>query len=111
MLVLVLECAPPKVVGFCSSWALQVATGVYVANLPKSDREAIWAQICAWARPDTRATMVWSSSETEQGLEVKLLGEPHRRVTEREGLLISTWFPRPREDLDNPEELTAPASP
>lgn len=106
MLVLVLECAPPKVVGFCSSWALQVAAGVYVANLPKSDREAIWTRICSWAKTDTRATMVWSSSETEQGLEVRLLGEPHRRVTEREGLLISTWFPRLREDLDNPEDVT-----
>ncbi len=103
MLVLVLECAPPKVVGFCSSWALQVSTGVYVANLPRSDGEVIWEQICKWSRPDTRATMVWSSSETEQGLEVKLLGKPHRRVTEREGLLISTWFPRPGEDLDNLE--------
>ena len=109
MLVLVLECAPPKVVGFCSSWALQVATGVYVANLPISDREAIWAQICEWARADTRATMVWSSSATEQGLEMKQLGEPHRRVTEREGLLISTWFPRPREDLENLEQPPTPS--
>ena len=76
---------------------------MYVANLPKSDREAIWEQIVNWAKPDTRAAMIWSSSANEQGLEVLAIGQPRRRVIEREGLLISTWFPRPREDLDNPE--------
>ena len=107
MLVLVLECAPPKIIGYCSSWALQVATGVYVANLPRSDRETIWEQIVDWAKPDTRATMIWSSNANEQGLEVLSIGQPRRRVIEREGLLISTWFPRPREDLDNVEEALA----
>lgn len=103
MLVLVLESAPPKVVGYCSSWALQVATGVYVANLPKLQRESIWQQISDWATPETRATMVWSSYTSEQGLQVLSIGHPRRRVIEREGLLISTWFPRPRENLDNLE--------
>ncbi|SRR5690606_917260 len=99
MLVLVLECAPPKVVGYCSSWALQVATGVYVANLPASKREEIWEQILKWADPETRAVMVWSSPRTEQGLDYWILGSPRRRITEREGLLISTWFPRPHADI------------
>jgi CRISPR-associated endoribonuclease Cas2 subtype I-E len=103
MLVLVLECAPPKVVGYCSSWALQVATGVYVANLPAAKREEIWGQILKWADPDTRAVMVWSSPRTEQGLDYRVLGTPRRRITEREGLLVSTWFPRPHADLFSPE--------
>lgn len=94
MLVLVLECAPPKLYGFCSSWALQVATGVYVANLPAKTREEIWEQVVRWADGDTRAVMLWASSANEQGLEHRMLGEPRRRVEEREGLLISTWIPR-----------------
>lgn len=93
MLVLVLECAPPKVVGYCSSWALQVATGVYVANLPVKQREEIWEQIVAWSRSDTRIVMIWSSNANEQGLEFRIFGEPRRSVTDREGLLISTWIP------------------
>ncbi len=101
MLVLVLECAPDKVIGFCSSWALQVATGVYVANLPAEDREAIWHQIEVWASAETRALMVWDSGRSEQGLEYKMVGAPRRRVTEIEGLVLSAWFPRPSEDLDN----------
>jgi CRISPR-associated endoribonuclease Cas2 subtype I-E len=104
MLVLVLECAPPKVVGFCSSWALQVATGVYVANLPAKQREEIWEQIVEWAREDTRAVMVWSSPANEQGLEFRALGEPRRRITDREGLLISTWIPR-IEGENGPEHI------
>ena len=94
MLVLILELAPPKVYGFCSSWALQVATGVYVANLPARTREEIWEQILEWAWDDTRAVMLWPSPNNEQGLEYRILGEPRRTITKREGLLISTWIPR-----------------
>lgn len=103
MLVLVLECAPPKVIGFCSSWALQVATGVYVANLPAQTREEIWDQILNWADDDTRAVLVWSSPRTEQGIDFRILGRPRRTVTEREGLLISTWLPLPASPPDGPE--------
>jgi CRISPR-associated endoribonuclease Cas2 subtype I-E len=97
MLVLVLECAPPKLYGFCSSWSLQVAPGVYVANLPARTREEIWAQVEEWATGDTRAIMLWPSRCNEQGLESAQIGEPRRRVVEYEGLLISTWIPRERE--------------
>lgn len=94
MLLIVLERAPPKVIGYCSSWALQVATGVYIANLPAKTREEIWAQITEWSEPDTRIVMVWPSAENEQGLSYRILGNPRRTITEREGLLISTWIPR-----------------
>lgn len=104
MLVLVLECAPPKVVGFCSSWALQVATGVYVANLPAKTREEIWNQIVEWSWSDTRAVMLWSSPNNEQGLEYRTLGEPRRSITEREGLLISTWIPKGELTENGPEQ-------
>ncbi|MEX2609315.1 MAG: type I-E CRISPR-associated endoribonuclease Cas2e [Gemmatimonadota bacterium] len=104
MLVLVLECAPPKVVGFCSSWALQIATGVYVANLPRREMEEIWEQIVDWADEQTRIVMVWDSPATEQGLEHRLFGKPRRTVTDREGLLISTWSPRLQDDLAEPEQ-------
>jgi len=103
MLVLVLECAPPKLYGFCSSWALQVATGVYVANLPAKTREQIWEQVLEWATADTRAMMVWDSRGSEQGLEHRVLGSPRRTITEREGLLVSTWIPRVTEDGNAPE--------
>jgi CRISPR-associated endoribonuclease Cas2 subtype I-E len=94
MLVLVLECAPPKLYGYCSSWALQVATGVYVASLPAREREEIWKQVLAWSDDATRAVMLWDSSRTEQGLEHRSHGTPRRAVRELEGLLISTWIPR-----------------
>lgn len=103
MLVLTLECAPPKLLGYCSSWALQVATGVYVANLPARTREEIWEQILEWADDETRAVMVWASPRTEQGLDYLILGEPRRTVTMREGLLISTWIPREEVPPQEPE--------
>lgn len=102
MLVMVLERAPPKMRGYCSSWALQVATGVYVANLPTKTRESIWEQIVEWAEPETRVVMVWSSGKTEQGLDYRILGNPRRTITDREGLLISTWIPLE----DNDENLS-----
>lgn len=104
MLVLVLECAPDKLVGYCSSWALQVATGVYVANLPKRTRESIWEKILDWSELETRAVMVWDSPNTEQGLETRVLGTPRRKIVEREGLLVSTWIPRATDDAERPEQ-------
>jgi CRISPR-associated protein Cas2 len=102
MLVLVLESAPPKVIGYCSSWALQVATGVYVANLPAKQREEIWKQLVAWSYSDTRAVMIWSSSRNEQGIEYRMLGEPRRKIVEREGLLISSWIRRDEPTEEKP---------
>lgn len=93
MLVVVLENAPPKLRGYCSSWALQVATGVYVANLPAKTRSEIWDQILKWADPETRALMVWDESSTEQGLDYLAYGSPRRYLTRREGLIVSRWFP------------------
>lgn len=104
MLVLVLERAPPKLYGFCSSWALQVATGVYVANLPTKTREEIWEQVVEWSNPATRAIMLWPSPANEQGLESLQIGEPRRRVVEYEGLLVSTWIPRETGGENGPEE-------
>lgn len=103
MLVLVLECAPPKVYGFCSSWALQVATGVYVANLPAKTRDEIWEQVVQWSDWDTRAVMVWASRSNEQGLEFRQIGDPRRRVVDYEGLLVSTWIPRQLEGVNGTE--------
>jgi len=103
MLVLVLECAPAKLHGYCSSWALQVATGVYVANLPARTREEIWDQVLMWADLETRAVLLWDSRANEQGLEFLILGNPQRRVVEREGLLVSTWIPRLGPDSWRPE--------
>lgn len=103
MLVLVLECAPPKLVGFCSSWALQVSTGVYVANLPAKQREEIWEQVVAWSSSDTRAVMLWPSPDNEQGLSHRTLGTPRRRVVDREGLLVSTWIPQSADEEEGPE--------
>lgn len=99
MLLLVLEKAPPKLRGYCSSWALQVATGVYVANLPSRTRREIWDKINDWADMETRALMVWVESSTEQGLDFLMLGAPRRYLTRREGLIVSRWFPQ---DLDRP---------
>ncbi len=104
MLVLVLERAPPKLYGFCSSWALQVATGVYVANLPAKTREEIWEQVVEWSNSETRAVMLWSSPANEQGLESLRIGEPRRRIVDYEGLLVSTWIPREVEEGDEPEQ-------
>lgn len=93
MVVIILECAPQRISGYCSSWALQVATGVYVGRLPAKEREQIWDTIVRWANADTRAVMIWPSSRFEQGIDFRTLGSPRRRITEIEGLLVSTWLP------------------
>lgn len=93
MLVIVVENAPPKLRGYLSSWALQVATGVYVANLPARIRDEIWGTIERWAARDTTAVLLWATTTSEQGLAARVHGRPKRTVREIEGLLVSTWLP------------------
>lgn len=92
MLVIVVENAPPKLRGYLSSWALQVAPGVYVANLPARIRDELWSRVEGWARRDTTAVLLWATATTEQGLAVRVHGRPKRTVWEIEGLLVSTWL-------------------
>jgi CRISPR-associated protein Cas2 len=93
MLVIVVENAPPKLRGYLSSWALQIAAGVYVANLPARIRDEIWATVERWASRETTAVLLWATATTEQGLSVRVHGRPKRTVREIEGLLVSTWLP------------------
>ena len=101
MLVIATENLPPKLRGYLSSWGLQIATGVYVANLPARTREEIWATVVRWARPETSAILLWGTSSTEQGIAVRSLGSPRRCVQEIEGLLVSTWLPREEESASS----------
>lgn len=94
MLLLIVECAPAKIHGYCSSWGLQVSGGVYVAQLPANIREEIWGQLVQWARADTRITMVWDSPVREQGVEWRAIGNPRRVLSEIEGLIVSSWIPQ-----------------
>jgi CRISPR-associated protein Cas2 len=97
MLVIAVERAPPKVRGYLASWALQIATGVYVANLPARTRDEIWEYVVRWATRETTAVMLWNTMSNEQGLEIRIHGSPRRRVTRVEGLLMSTWIPADEE--------------
>lgn len=92
MMILVVERASSKIRGFLSSWCLQVATGVYVANLPHAIRETIWAQLEEWAPTEMAAVLVWTRGDREQGLRFLQLGTPRRRLVEIEGLVVSLWL-------------------
>ena len=89
MMILVVERASPKIRGYLSSWCLQVATGVYVANLPHAIRLQVWAQVEEWAPPQMAAVLVWTRSDNEQGLRFLQLGSPGRRLLEVEGLVVN----------------------
>lgn len=98
MLIVILECAAPRLRGYCSSWGLQIAIGVYAITAPASHRDAIWGQLLQWAGPETRLTMVWGSAQTEQGVEWRSIGAPRRALVESEGLTLSLWLPPAAEE-------------
>ena len=93
MLVLIIENAPARLIGFCSSWAVQVGTHIFVASLPKRAREKIWDKVNQLATVETNAVLVWSSTRTEQGFEFLVLGAPRRRPVMTEGFVISMFLP------------------
>ena len=91
MLVLTLENAAPKLIGYCSSWAIQVSTHVFVAQLPERAREEIWERVVRLATFETNAVMIWSSGSKEQGLDFRVLGEPRRYPVDIEGFIVSAF--------------------
>lgn len=67
MIVLSVTNCPMKLRGDLSKWLLEISPGVYVGNLNRRIREALWERVCAYI-DSGRATLVYSINN-EQGLD------------------------------------------
>ena len=65
MVVVTLTDCPPRLRGDLSKWLMEINTGVYVGQLSRRVREALWKRICD-NLPRGRATMVYSANNEQR---------------------------------------------
>ena len=88
MTVIVMDGAPESVRGELKRWFLELKPGVFVGRVTVRIRELLWKRICG---TDRAAGAVMSfSAPTEQGFEMRMRGDPKRRVTDFEGSQLVT---------------------
>ncbi|MBS5166051.1 MAG: type I-E CRISPR-associated endoribonuclease Cas2e [Butyricicoccus sp.] len=88
MTVIVMECAPESVRGELTRWFLELKPGVFVGNVNVRIRELLWKRICE-TDAATGSVMVFSAPN-EQGFEMKVFGDPKRKVIDFEGIQLIT---------------------
>ena len=82
------RCAPESVRGELTRWFLELKPGVFVGNVNVRIRELLWKRICE-TDAATGSVMVFSASN-EQGFEMKVFGDPKRKVIDFEGIQLIT---------------------
>ena len=74
--------------GELTRWFLELKPGVFVGNVNVRIRELLWKRICE-TDAATGSVMVFSASN-EQGFEMKVFGDPKRKVIDFEGIQLIT---------------------
>lgn len=86
MTVFILECAKPSVRGEMNRWFLELKPGVFVGKVNARIRDLLWKRICEDNFAEG-AVLVYAAP-TEQGYEMRLFGEPQRKVVDIEGIQL-----------------------
>jgi CRISPR-associated protein Cas2 len=94
MLVIVVECVPPRLRGRLNVYLIEVRTGVYVGEASKRVREMLWDQVCSFSK-DGNAAMAWSTN-TESGYDFATIGQNRRMPVEMDGLKLVSFLPEPK---------------
>lgn len=84
MTVIVLDRAPEVVRGELTRWFLELNPGVFAGKVNVRIRELLWQRIVQLS--DTAGAVMLYSTPTEQGFEMRLHGEPKRKVVNIEGV-------------------------
>lgn len=88
MTVIVMECAPESVRGELTRWFLELKPGVFVGNVNVRIRELLWKRICE--TDAATGSVMFFSAPNEQGFEMKVFGDPKRKVIDFEGIQLIT---------------------
>ena len=86
MTVIVMDCAPESVRGELTRWFLELKPGVFVGKVNVRIRDLLWKRICA--SEDAKGSVMAYQANTEQGFEMRLYGEPKRKVIDIEGVQL-----------------------
>ena len=88
MVVFIVENASEKLRGTLTRWMIETKPGVFVGSLNSQVREKVWEMIPS--HTSKGALMIYSTNN-EQGYQIKMQGDPTRKVIDLDGLqLIKT---------------------
>lgn len=86
MTVITFDCAPESLRGELTRWFLELKPGVFVGNVNVRIRELLWERLCTSEK--VKGAIMLFSSNTEQGFEMRLHGQPKRQVVDIEGVQL-----------------------
>jgi len=85
MIVLVTERLKPGFRGELTRWLLEAKAVVFVGNVSAALRDILWEKVCNQA---TGSAVLIFSSDTDQGFEMRVSGDPVRSVVDIEGITL-----------------------
>lgn len=86
MVVITMENASPRLRGECTKYMLEIKAGVFVGSLSRIVCDLLWKNITE-SNEAGGAVLVYSA-DTEQGFELKMHGDPKRKVIDIDGVLL-----------------------
>lgn len=86
MVVLIVESAPPGLLGELSKWMLQPKAGVFVGNVSAAVRDLLYDKACREVEQGG-VTLIYNT-DNEQGYAIRSFGDTTRQVEEWEGLFL-----------------------
>jgi CRISPR-associated protein Cas2 len=104
MIVMILEKVPKRLPGELTRWLIEPRNGIFVGHVNGMVRERLWEK-CSKARETGGVLQIWSSN-SEQHLRMRAVGDTSRAIVEVEGLqLIQVPFSPGEEDEDEMKGL------
>lgn len=91
MVILVLNSASDALRGELSKWLLEPKAGVMVGKVSALVREKLWQMVLENHRDPNGAVMIYSTN-TEQGFDIKIMGDPVRTVEDFDGILLIKYL-------------------
>ena len=85
MVVYITENATEKLRGIMTRWMIEVKPGVFVGSLNAMVRDKIWEKISEYS---PKGALMLYSFNNEQGYQIKMLGDPTRRIIDLDGLQL-----------------------
>ncbi len=90
MVVITMDNATERLRGECTRYLLEIKAGVFAGTLSSAVREILWERITSGDEAGG-AVLLWSAP-TEQGFQMKMYGDPRRRVQDFDGLQLIQTF-------------------
>jgi CRISPR-associated endonuclease/helicase Cas3 len=85
MVCLLVEHARDEIYGKLKKYLFEVKKGVYFGNISGAVRDTIWNKLIE--EPDINVTLVYNY-DSEQGLNVRVHGDPNRKIVDDNGLFM-----------------------